>query len=97
MTSKLNLKLALLGIVCLTMISCAQQAVYDSSPKTYIPNLPSNITNAGSFVAMPKGPYSAKKLVPKLVESDRRNARAVKSCISNHKKLQLLYNGKGGL
>lgn len=74
------------------MPSCAIPINLDSSPKVSIPNLPLSVQQAGTYVIMPKGPYSAKKLLPTVVASDRKNARAVNSCKNYHKTLKLLYS-----
>ena len=74
---------------------CANSTQFVES-SVAIPDLPNNIKSAGSYHKVPEKnitkPDEIKALLIRLAESDRRNARAVQSCKSNHKKLQLLYN-----
>lgn len=89
-------------IVCLPLISCAQQITSSNPPEVYIGTV--NVEPlTGKVVRLPKedldlstaeGKAKAKKLIVDLTVSDRRNARGYNSIKKYHEKLKAIYNSK---
>lgn len=79
-----------------TLSGCVNLGSSVDKLKVEIPPLPSHVRNAGNVTSWPQdiNKDNVRPLLVDVRKNELKQARAVRSCVMSHDKLELLYGGK---